>query len=54
MSERPTHEELDFLMDNPLLGIVYLDKQDRIVRCNVKFEEMFGYKLEEIKRKNLR
>ena len=53
MSERPTHEELDFLMDNPLLGIVYLDKQYRIVRCNVKFEEMFGYKLEEIKRKNL-
>ena len=53
MSERPTHEELDFLMDNPLLGIVYLDKQCRIVRCNVKFEEMFGYKLEEIKRKNL-
>ena len=53
MSERPTHEELDFFMDNPLLGIVYLDKQDRIVRCNVKFEEMFGYKLEEIKRKNL-
>ena len=53
MSERPTHEELDFLMDNPLLGIVYLDKQYKIVRCNVKFEEMFGYKLEEIKRKNL-
>ena len=53
MSERPTHEELDFLMDNPLLGIVYLDKQYRIVRCNVKFEEMFGYKLEEIKRKYL-
>ena len=53
MSERPTHEELDFLMDNPLLGIVYLDKQYRIVRCNMKFEEMFGYKLEEIERKNL-
>ena len=53
MFERPTHEELAFLMDNPLLGIVYLDKQYRIVRCNVKFEEMFGYKLEEIKWKNL-
>ena len=53
MSERPTHEELDFLMDNPLLGIVYLDNQYRIVRCNMKFEEMFGYKLEEIERKNL-
>ena len=53
MSERPTHEELDFLMDNPLLGVVYLDKQYGIVRCNMKFEEMFGYKLEEIKSKNL-
>ena len=53
MSEKPTYDELAFLMDNPLLGIVYLDKQYRIVRCNVKFEEMFGYKLEEIKRKYL-
>ena len=53
MSEKPTYDELAFLMDNPLLGIVYLDKQYRIVRCNVKFEKMFGYKLEEIKRKNL-
>ena len=53
MSEKPTHEELAFLMDNPLLGIVYLDKQYRIIRCNMKFEEMFGYKFEEIERKNL-
>ena len=51
--KRYTIRILSFLMDNPLLGIVYLDKQYRIVRCNVKFEEMFGYKLEEIKRENL-
>ena len=53
MSEKTTREELDFFIDNPLLGIVYLDKQYRIIRCNMKFEEMFGYKLEEIKSKNL-
>ena len=53
MSGKTTREELDFFIDNPLLGIVYLDKQYRIIRCNMKFEEMFGYKLEEIKSKNL-
>ncbi len=41
------------LFENSSEGIVLLDNQDKVIKANKGFEEMFGYAGEELKRKSL-